>query len=116
MGVRVMTEKRKATGWKKRMFEQVAERDGRQCAQCRDPFRVLPRPGGLGNTWDEHAHLLTKIIWASNLELDHKLALHAGGSNEIDNLWLLCRSCHRLKTSAEQSARLKALGAGRNAQ
>jgi len=31
-------------------------------------------------------------------EVDHKVALDNGGSDEDDNLWLLCSPCHYSKT------------------
>ena len=35
-------------------------------------------------------------------EVDHKLALFKGGSNEADNLIALCRNCHGKKTMKER--------------
>jgi len=37
-------------------------------------------------------------------EVDHKLALYKGGSNDIDNLVALCPHCHRKKTVDERLA------------
>jgi len=37
-------------------------------------------------------------------EVDHKLALFRGGSNDIDNLVALCPHCHRKKTVDERLA------------
>ena len=34
-------------------------------------------------------------------EVDHKLRLEYGGTNELDNLEALCRECHRRKTAME---------------
>ena len=34
-------------------------------------------------------------------EVDHKIRLDQGGSNDIDNLVALCRNCHGKKTSLE---------------
>ena len=34
-------------------------------------------------------------------EVDHKLRLDSGGSNNVDNLVALCRDCHGKKTSME---------------
>jgi len=34
-------------------------------------------------------------------EVDHKIRLDAGGSNHVDNLVALCRSCHGQKTMME---------------
>jgi hypothetical protein len=35
-------------------------------------------------------------------EVDHKLALFQGGTNELDNLIALCRNCHGKKTMKER--------------
>jgi len=35
-------------------------------------------------------------------EVDHKLALYQGGTNEIENLIALCRNCHGKKTMKER--------------
>jgi hypothetical protein len=35
-------------------------------------------------------------------EVDHVIALHNGGSNEIDNLVALCRDCHGKKTAIDR--------------
>ncbi|NLG35717.1 MAG: HNH endonuclease [Lentisphaerae bacterium] len=38
-----------------------------------------------------------------NLELDHAVALMNGGSNDLDNLYALCHSCHVMKTRMDRS-------------
>jgi 5-methylcytosine-specific restriction endonuclease McrA len=35
-------------------------------------------------------------------EVDHVIALHNGGTNEIDNLVALCRDCHGKKTAMDR--------------
>lgn len=40
-------------------------------------------------------------------EVDHKIRLEYGGSNEIDNLSALCRNCHGLKTASENINKYK---------
>jgi 5-methylcytosine-specific restriction endonuclease McrA len=40
------------------------------------------------------------------LEVDHVIELAAGGDNTIDNLQVLCKECHKRKTSAFNSRRL----------
>uniref|UniRef100_A0A6C0EI20 HNH nuclease domain-containing protein n=1 Tax=viral metagenome TaxID=1070528 RepID=A0A6C0EI20_9ZZZZ len=35
-------------------------------------------------------------------EIDHKLALYKGGTNNIDNLQALCRNCHGKKTFSDK--------------
>jgi hypothetical protein len=41
-------------------------------------------------------------ILDSSYEVDHKLALFNGGTNEMDNLVALCRNCHGKKTMKER--------------
>ena len=40
-------------------------------------------------------------ILTANYEIDHKVALYMGGTNENDNLQSLCSECHRTKTREE---------------
>jgi 5-methylcytosine-specific restriction endonuclease McrA len=35
-------------------------------------------------------------------EVDHVIALHNGGSNEVSNLVALCRDCHGKKTAMDR--------------
>ncbi|MGJ3559618.1 HNH endonuclease [Streptomyces sp. INA 01156] len=37
-----------------------------------------------------------------HLEVDHIVPVARGGSWELENLWVLCRSCHRRKTYDER--------------
>lgn len=39
------------------------------------------------------------------LQVDHRVALADGGSDDYSNKQLLCRTCHRIKTAAEATAR-----------
>lgn len=68
------TEKRNVTGLTKK---KVAASQKWLCGTC-------------GQTLDE------------TYEVDHKLALFKGGSNDIDNLVALCPHCHRKKTVEER--------------
>ena len=104
---------RKPTSWRKRAYKRIAARDGAACASCGVVEKRAWRKGGCSGSYragDYHqiVHLCT------NLELEHLLPLSAGGSNDDDNLRLMCGPCHKAKTVREQSDRLKALGAGRN--
>jgi hypothetical protein len=47
------------------------------------------RCAGCGVCVDEH------------YEIDHRVPLHLGGSNEMSNLDLLCSNCHHTKTRTE---------------
>jgi 5-methylcytosine-specific restriction endonuclease McrA len=38
-------------------------------------------------------------------EVDHVIELAAGGEDSIENLQVLCRACHKIKTSAFNSRR-----------
>jgi predicted HNH restriction endonuclease len=67
-------EKRNVTGL---MKKKVAADQGWKCGDC-------------GRTLDE------------TYEVDHRLALFKGGSNDMSNLVALCPHCHRLKTVKER--------------
>lgn len=43
-------------------------------------------------------------ILDSSYEVDHKIALFNGGTNDMGNLIALCRNCHGKKTMAERLA------------
>lgn len=109
--------KRMSTKAKKVAFLSLCERDGKLCAQCKAGHRIIWRKQGttLATDWDRKEEepwtwpKFTIVNPTSNLEVDHKLALHLGGTNDLSNLWLLCRDCHKAKTSREQSSRLKRL-------
>jgi len=68
------TEKRNVTNL---MKKKVAADQRWTCAHCQE-------------TLDE------------SYEVDHKLALYRGGTNEVENLVALCRNCHGKKTMAER--------------
>lgn len=103
------------SGWRKGMFRKLVERDGAFCAECREQERRVWRDAGQGwanDDWgaDEDGRPISRysaVNGSSNLEVDHKTPLRDGGTNDIDNLWLLCRDCHKKKTVAEHSARLR---------
>lgn len=101
-----MKESRPSSKWRQSMFRKLVERDGAICGQCGIAHRTIWRAAGVNGFAD---NLHTRVNPSSNLEVDHKTALHVGGSNKVENLWLLCRDCHKRKTSLEQSMRLKAL-------
>ncbi len=44
-------------------------------------------------------------VVGADFEVDRSRPLWAGGTNEADNLACICRDCHRLKTSRENSER-----------
>jgi 5-methylcytosine-specific restriction endonuclease McrA len=45
-----------------------------------------------------------------NLEMDHAVALMNGGSNDITNLYALCRTCHVEKTRMDRSLKKHRVG------
>lgn len=47
------------------------------------------------------------IDGSAAVEYDHELALHLGGTNDIENFRALLAPCHRRKTVAEAKARGK---------
>lgn len=99
---------RKGGQWRNRMFKLVWLGQMGKCETCGTAESFMWRKGGVcGSFVDGDLH---QLVWrTSNLELDHIIPLHLGGSNECENLQLLCRECHRGKTTREHSARLKAL-------
>lgn len=98
---------RKHRAWRDRMFALIAERDGAHCALCKKPYQFSWRRMGLCGGPSTGGYY-NRIGKSSNLELDHKVALFVGGTNEPENLWLLCRSCHRTKTNQERVGVVKA--------
>ncbi|MFB7906426.1 HNH endonuclease [Kitasatospora sp. NPDC056076] len=82
--------------------------DGR-CAghQLRRPWsrtsaRNQQRPGDWSS---RRVRVLTRDRWRcqscgsrEELEVDHLVPVAKGGSWGIENLWTLCRACHRMKT------------------
>lgn len=77
-----------------------------KCAKCDTRESFIWRKGGIsGSYWEGN---LNQWIWrTSNLEVDHIVPLHLGGSNEPENLQLLCIKCHKEKTIAERCARVR---------
>lgn len=105
---------RKSSKWRASMFRKLIDRDGASCAICSRPEAKMWRTAGVWGSYHDGGRY-TRVHLTSTLELEHKVPLWAGGDNEVGNLQLVCHPCHKAKTSAEQSARLKSLGAGRNA-
>lgn len=108
------TNRRKGSSWRARVYGQLIERDGPMCAECGCAERTIWRKAGLWNNDDwgltedgRAVALLSGVNPSSNLEVDHVLPLRDGGTNCLTNLWLLCVSCHKDKTAAEHSDRLR---------
>lgn len=55
--------------------------------------RILRRDGGACQYCLERDGAVTAAT-----EVDHRIALHNGGSNDDDNLVATCRECHETKT------------------
>lgn len=96
------------------MVAQVATRDGAVCIQCGVSERTIWRKAGYGSgdLWGEdpwESYRFSRVHPSSNLELEHTRPLSEGGTNSLSNMRLMCIDCHKLKSSAERSARLKRL-------
>ena len=76
------------------------------------PARAIPVARSRGGTWTRTA----KLHKACNpqcahcgsivdLQTDHIVPLHRGGTNAWGNLQSLCASCHNIKTSKDLGAR-----------
>lgn len=76
----VVERKRGSAGVKDR--NSIRRRDYGLCQACKEKGRV-----SLGT------------------EVDHKVPLWAGGSDEEGNKWLLCHPCHDAKTTTEAGQR-----------
>lgn len=102
-------ERAKGRRWRAAAFACLVARDGAACSECGCEHRTVWRDMGVWGGVYSETGLYTKVHPTSNLEVDHRVPLWRGGTNDTDNLWLLCRGCHKRKTSREQSERLKAL-------
>lgn len=112
MSVRVKRQTGKH--WRNRAFQHLSERDGLTCTQCGAAHKTIWRQMGCwsGERWGSdpwECFRYTKINPTSNLEVEHSLPLSEGGTNDLSNLRLMCCDCHKAKTSAERSTRLKRL-------
>lgn len=45
------------------------------------------------------------VLQPGDWECDHRIPIRDGGTNDIINLLILCKPCHRAKTAAERRAR-----------
>lgn len=107
---------RKGTSWRNRVFVQLIARDGSHCIECGEGERTIWRKAGFANNddwgWCEDGRAVSQysaVNPSSNLEVEHTVPLSEGGTNDLENLRLLCVECHKVKTSAERSSRLKKL-------
>lgn len=99
--------RRKGSKWRAKQFDALCERDGPRCQECHCGHRIIWREAGVCVTSFEEGWRFTRVNPSSVLEVDHRIPLSEGGSNDLDNLWLLCRNCHKAKTASERSSRLK---------
>jgi 5-methylcytosine-specific restriction endonuclease McrA len=99
-------QKRKGSDWRHRMFRNLCQRDGVHCQECKSPPRTIWVAAGIYVNNFEENWRYTYVYPRSTLEVDHKIPLCEGGSNDIKNLWLLCIDCHAQKTSKERSLRM----------
>jgi 5-methylcytosine-specific restriction protein A len=77
-------EPRKLSGWKLQKLRERKREEDPLCAHCREK--------GIVRAWDE---------------LDHRVPLREGGTDDESNLQGLCFECHAIK-SAEESRRANA--------
>jgi 5-methylcytosine-specific restriction protein A len=73
----------------------------RGSAGVRDRNRIRQRDCGLC----QQCQAAGKV--ALGVQVDHKVPLWAGGSDEDDNKWLLCDPCHDAKTAQEAAMRAR---------
>ncbi|MFE4513777.1 HNH endonuclease [Kitasatospora sp. NPDC056783] len=87
-------------------------RDGRcEVHQVRRAWdRVSPRNASRPSDWaSRRSRALARDRFTcqrcgarQHLEVDHLIPVSRGGSWEADNLWTLCRDCHRHKTHSDR--------------
>lgn len=91
---------------KAKRLREIIERDGHCCAECgAEPQPIWRR---MGLTCASDGSHFTRVHPTDNLEMDHRKPIWAGGDNRLENLWLLCIDCHKVKTSQEASERRRA--------
>lgn len=98
---------RKDSKWRARRYYDLCHRDGCFCRSCGEKGHSIWRRAGVYNNPEWGNARYTVVNGSSSLEVDHVVPLSEGGTNDIDNLWLLCIDCHKRKTSMERSRRLK---------
>lgn len=85
---------------RKKIFAQLVERDGAACFECEVPLEYYSLCQGIYHT-DENIPY-SGIIWRRNLDIEHSIPLHRGGSNDLSNQRLRCLPCHKAKTRLER--------------
>lgn len=100
--------------WRQNAFARLVDRDGASCISCGAADRIVWRNVGYGSgeLWGQdpwESYRFSRVHPCSVLEVEHIIPLSEGGLNEDSNLQLMCGPCHKVKTSAERSARLKRL-------
>lgn len=91
---------------RRRIYEQLCERDGELCCECGAGPSVIWRKQGVSVS--EEGHRFTLVWPTTNLEVDHRTPLSLGGGNSLSNLWLLCQPCHKAKSAREAAQRRRA--------
>ena len=104
MNAAAIATRRKGKTWRDRRLKTIWLVQMGKCEHCGEEERFIYRGGGVSGSFAE-GDLHTVVHRTSSLELDHIIPLHRGGSNESDNLQLLCTDCHKVKTYIEQPAR-----------
>ncbi|WP_282748867.1 HNH endonuclease [Hafnia paralvei] len=59
--------------------------------------RIYKRDGG-------HCCMCQRVVDLYDSELDHRIALQFGGTNDETNLWTLCTDCHGGKSAREAAS------------
>jgi 5-methylcytosine-specific restriction endonuclease McrA len=65
-------------------LDRVFQRSGNQCFYCRQPFRLRKKRSG-------------PSYWNSRYQIEHKIPVSRGGTNDESNLVLACAPCNKAK-------------------
>ena len=59
------------------------------------------------NRCEGKCQMCEKWVPYKERQVDHIVPVYKGGTNEMSNLWLLCKDCHRAKTALDIKNRSK---------
>lgn len=83
---------------RRKAFHAVLQRQQGRCNHCGEPLQITPAGGMLYVDRGQPEYCGEDY---PNWILDHRVPTGEGGSDDLDNLQLLCLQCERIKTRAD---------------